>query len=260
MESQFKRAMQVILFDELICHIISYLPLRETTRTSILSKRWRHLFARTATLTIDDSIEKPQYFVCHLPLSYDGMSDTVNKVFVISLFCCMTLVRLKLEFGHSFGVSVPHTVCLPNLKFLHLRHIVFSDDESVQRLFSGCHMLEELLTPFPTLKRLILTSFTDCEQLMINAPNLVYFEHSDFVVTHHSLLSLHSLVGARIDVGLFTVAFFYQTAAPDLLRRISNTRSLHFVANFYRVCIIIALIQYMKQTGSYTTNKTCFHF
>ncbi|KAK5772487.1 hypothetical protein PVK06_048776 [Gossypium arboreum] len=86
----------------------------------------------------------------------------------------------------------------------------------------------------PTLKRLILTSFTDCEQLMINAPNLVYFEHSDFVVTHHSLLSLHSLVGARIDVGLFTVAFFYQTAAPDLLRRISNTRSLHFVANFYR--------------------------
>ncbi|KAG4166545.1 hypothetical protein ERO13_A13G139550v2, partial [Gossypium hirsutum] len=206
---------------ELICHIISYLPLRETTRTSILSKRWRHLFARTATLTIDDSIEKPQYF---------------------------------LEFGHSFGVSVPHTVCLPNLKFLHLRHIVFSDDESVQRLFSGCHMLEELLTPFPTLKRLILTSFTDCEQLMINAPNLVYFEHSDFVVTHHSLLSLHSLVGARIDVGLFTVAFFYQTAAPDLLRRISNTRSLHFVANFYR----LQLVEYFLMNAQILQNLTVF--
>ncbi|TYG86847.1 hypothetical protein ES288_A13G165400v1, partial [Gossypium darwinii] len=206
---------------ELICHIISYLPLRETTRTSILSKRWRHLFARTATLTIDDSIEKPQYF---------------------------------LEFGHSFGVSVPHTVCLPNLKFLHLRHIVFSDDESVQRLFSGCHMLEELLTPFPTLKRLILTSFTDCEQLMINAPNLVYFEHSDFVVTHHSLLSLHSLVGARIDVGLFTVAFFYQTAAPDLLRRISNTRSLHFVANFYR----LQLVEYFLMNAQILQNLAVF--
>ncbi|MBA0881553.1 hypothetical protein Goshw_000088, partial [Gossypium schwendimanii] len=181
-------------------------------------------FARTATLTIDDSIEKPQYSVCNLPLGYDGMSDTVNKVFVISFFCCMTLVRLKLEFGHSFGVSVPHTVCLPNLKFLHLRHIEFSDNESVQRLFSGYHVLEELLlrhcsqkTPGNfmvcslTLKRLILTSFTDCEELMINAPSLVYFEYSDFVVTHYSLLNLYSLVEARIDVGLFTVAFFYQT-------------------------------------------------
>ncbi|KAH1032586.1 hypothetical protein J1N35_044760 [Gossypium stocksii] len=159
----------------------------------------------------------------------------------------MTLVRLKLEFGHSFGVSVPHTVCLPNLKFLHLRHIVFSDDESVQRLFSAGHMLEELLlrhcsqkTPgkfmfcSPTLKRLILTSFTDCEELMINAPNLVYFEHSDFVVTHYSLLNLHSLVEARIDVGLFTVAFFYQTAAPDLLRVdemmfLAKSRSMQWV-------------------------------
>ncbi|MBA0843862.1 hypothetical protein Goarm_001013, partial [Gossypium armourianum] len=166
---------------------------------------------------------------------------------VIFFFCCMTLVRLKLEFGHSFGVSVPHTVCLPNLKFLYLRHIVFSDNESVQRLFSGCHMLEELLlrhcsqkTPgkfmvcSPTLKRLILTSFTNCEELMINAPNLVYFEHSNFVVTHYSLLNLHSLVEARIDVRLFTVAFFYQTITPDLLRGTSNTRSLHFLTNFHR--------------------------
>ncbi|TYH35176.1 hypothetical protein ES332_D13G175200v1 [Gossypium tomentosum] len=197
--------------NELICHIISYLPLRETIKTSILSKRWRHLFARTATLTIDDSIKKP------------------------------TLVRLKLEFRHSFGVSIPHTVCLPNLKFLHLRHIVFSDNESVQRLFSGCHMLEELLLSHcsqkipgkfmacsPTLKRLILTSFTDCKELMINALNLVYFKHSNFVVTHYSILNLHSLIEARIDVGLFTVAFFYQTTTPDLLRGISNTRSLHF--------------------------------
>ncbi|TYG37875.1 hypothetical protein ES288_D13G176200v1 [Gossypium darwinii] len=186
---------------------------------------------------------------------------------VISFFCCMTLVRLKLEFRHSFGVSVPHTVCLPNLKFLHLRHIVFSDNESVQRLFSGCHMLEELLLSHcsqkipgkfmacsPTLKRLILTSFTDCKELMINALNLVYFKHSNFVVTHYSILNLHSLIEARIDVGLFTVAFFYQTTTPDLLRGISNTRSLHFVTNFYRICIIIALIQYMKQTRFYTTN------
>ncbi|MBA0576345.1 hypothetical protein Golob_027346, partial [Gossypium lobatum] len=189
-------------------------------------------FARTATLTIDDSIEKPQYSVCHLPLGYDGMSDTVNKVLfsrsrpTIDQFSLKLTTNkpdpykvdgLKLEFGHSFGVSVPHTVCLPNLKFLHLRHIVFSDNESVQRLFSGYHVLEELLlrhcsqkTPGNfmvcslTLKRHILTSFTDCEELMINAPNLVYFEHSDFVVTHYSLLNLYSLVEARIDVGLFT--------------------------------------------------------
>ncbi|MBA0783573.1 hypothetical protein Gotri_001267 [Gossypium trilobum] len=176
----------------------------------------------------------------------------------------MTLVRLKLEFGHSFGVSVPHTVCLPNLKFLHLRHIVFLDNESVQRLFSGCHMLEELLLRHcsqkipgkfmacsPTLKRLILTSITDCEELMINALNLVYFEHSNFVVTHYSLLNLHSLVEARIDVGLFTVAFFYQTTTPDLLRGITQ-------GTFYGKEEELQLVEYFLMNAQILQNLTVF--
>ncbi|EOY12493.1 Uncharacterized protein TCM_030982, partial [Theobroma cacao] len=45
------------LSDELLCRIISSLPLRETVRTSILSRRWKNLFTLISRLNIDDNDE-----------------------------------------------------------------------------------------------------------------------------------------------------------------------------------------------------------
>lgn len=61
------------------------------------------------------------------------------------LFTCETLVILELKFRNDLILEVPPIVCLPNLKVLHLRQIEVSDSRLVQRLFSRCCMLEELV-------------------------------------------------------------------------------------------------------------------
>ena len=43
--------------DDVICHIISLLPIKETVPTSILATRWRDLFSLISTLNIDDNNE-----------------------------------------------------------------------------------------------------------------------------------------------------------------------------------------------------------
>ncbi|XP_019096391.1 PREDICTED: F-box protein At1g19070-like [Camelina sativa] len=42
------------LSDDIICHILSFLRIKESALTSILSKRWRNLFAFTPNLHFDD--------------------------------------------------------------------------------------------------------------------------------------------------------------------------------------------------------------
>ncbi|XP_020883833.1 F-box protein At4g22280-like [Arabidopsis lyrata subsp. lyrata] len=45
------------LSDDIICHILSFLPIKESALTSVLSKRWRKLFAFTPNLLIDHDLE-----------------------------------------------------------------------------------------------------------------------------------------------------------------------------------------------------------
>lgn len=53
-----------------------------------------------------------------------------------------TLV-LKLYF--SIFLDVPSSIWFPSLKVLHLRSVVFSTDDSTQRLLSSCSVLEQLV-------------------------------------------------------------------------------------------------------------------
>lgn len=45
--------------DPLLCHILSFLSTKEAVSTSILSTRWRYLFASVSNLDIDDIFLKP---------------------------------------------------------------------------------------------------------------------------------------------------------------------------------------------------------
>lgn len=294
--------------DDVIFLIFSFLPMRQTIRLSILSRKWRYFFAWTPNLTIDYTTFNPrsycelssfEYFVNKFLFSrrratigkfrlnlktiekvdsgmvdgwiYYSLSHNVQDIelclplpwkikFINNLpsysllFNCKTLVSLKLESqpsSDSIGLKVPRTVCLPKLKVLHLDNILFSekdDDQSVQRFFSGCHVLEELLVTCckwwdqknfsvfsPTLKRLVLRKLV-CEKLVINAPSLVYFEHLDSAANSYSLLNLQSLVEAVVDIWPIK-RLCYQTAAGDFLEGISNVQSLHISCMFTNVSI-----------------------
>ncbi|XP_059663729.1 F-box/LRR-repeat protein At3g26922-like [Cornus florida] len=120
-----------------------------------------------------------------------------HKLAPRELFTCNTLVVLKLR--GVFVLNVPTLVHLQKLKILCLDSIEFSDDESVERFFPGCPVLEDLwiigclwrnITVFnicaPVLR--ILTIHGDSTnidwkcKIVLNTPNLQTFTYDDCLV------------------------------------------------------------------------------
>ncbi|EOA14364.1 hypothetical protein CARUB_v10027549mg, partial [Capsella rubella] len=105
-----------------------------------------------------------------------------------SLFTCGTLVVLKLDSVSLEDVKFP--VSFPLLKTLHLRSVIFLDDESPQKLLSSCKVLEVLVVKrvtednvksfsitVPSLRKLIYLNVNSGEGLFaLNAPSLKSLE------------------------------------------------------------------------------------
>ncbi|KAL0714834.1 hypothetical protein Bca4012_021813 [Brassica carinata] len=167
----------------LISHILSFLPTKEAASTSILSKRWRLLFASVTNLDFEGDEDSPTFvgFVDRL-LALQGNAqlnrfslnftdypdpDTVTAWILnvlrrgvseleLSLsdyplppeiFVSKTLLKLKLEGGHSlsFGADV-EKVFLPKVKRLEMESVEFEEDGvGFGKLLSGCPVLEELV-------------------------------------------------------------------------------------------------------------------
>nr|XP_043630695.1 F-box/LRR-repeat protein At4g14103-like [Erigeron canadensis] len=103
----------------------------------------------------------------------------VKDPFVLpsSMFCSRTITILKIEMNCI--LELPSNICFPNLKTLHLSLVAFPDDDSTQRLFMGCQILEELIIldcEWMNLKNITISSST-LKRLTIN--DLPYFGPPD---------------------------------------------------------------------------------
>ncbi|EOA18195.1 hypothetical protein CARUB_v10006678mg [Capsella rubella] len=175
------------LSDDIISHILSFLPFNEATSTSVLSKRWRYLFAFRPNLHIDDQeVGGEQIFIDFVDrvLSASG-NFPIRK---ISLKCQTTidtghvtrwmidvlkhgvldldidvlptepiLVPLEiftcktfvaLKLAPAFDALIPDYVSLPSLKTLSLSSIWFYN-----RNYCA---LEKLLSACPVLEELTI--------------------------------------------------------------------------------------------------------
>ncbi|XP_074284311.1 F-box/LRR-repeat protein At4g14103-like [Silene latifolia] len=195
------------------------------------------------------------------PLAHDGLRELDLSVRVKNpkecklppeIFACRSLEVLRLDIklkitGESGDNEIP-IIFLPNLKLLHLRSFVFTEDNFVTRLVSNCPVLEDLsITYCRWLKadRLIISSHSlrrfvfiidkynnDIEKnsdlLHIDAPNLQYFDYFDNLALNY-ILHLNDLVEACIDItfplrfGTFETSFRKQLS---LLRALSNVKHL----------------------------------
>ncbi|GMI63718.1 hypothetical protein like AT5G62970 [Hibiscus trionum] len=290
--------------DSILSLILSLLPIEDAVSTSILSTRWRYLFASMFNLDVDfDSMFNLDVdfdnLIFFLPRTVTSFSNLMDKMLfrhsegrieqfrlnhidisevdaslvcdwisaalcrgvkVIDfffyprdrnipllpgdlLFTCKSLVRLKLQF--PFRMSIPSHVCLPSLKILELRRIVFEDDDSIKRLFSSCPILEDLsiyscntqnitrlIISNPSLKSLTLAfkgNFPHVPSLdiVIDLPSLVYFKYWGFKEQNYSMGNMTSLARADIyfSFGLHPI-LIENVGFVKLFEGIGNVKSL----------------------------------
>ncbi|KAB2039459.1 hypothetical protein ES319_D02G011200v1 [Gossypium barbadense] len=276
--------------DHILFHILSFLPIKEAVRTSIISTKWRYLFASISTIKFDGSlmsgltdrnvdsfknfVDRLLKFPDQVSLDCFGLNDIVSwndrdhnfdvsdwicaalcrgvkeidldlenlgDILPALLFTCHSLVTLKLVALGS-EIKVPSDVCLGNLKTLQLGNSVLFGD-SIHRLISNCHVLEDLAViecrfdnisevniQSPWLKRLVLVFNLDVfgnidYVLVINTPNLVYFQYTDAVVEGYNLTNMKSLEKAHINI-CESDSIDCETSATHLIQGIRNVRSL----------------------------------
>ncbi|XP_007022822.2 PREDICTED: F-box protein At4g22280 [Theobroma cacao] len=181
----------------------------------------------------------------------------------LGVFTCKTLEVLRLDIYSKSNIvlKLPVEICYPSLKILHLSGIEFSDDDSIQRLFSGCSVLEELVVDrcnlkhrckfnvsSPTLQRLTIAytkGYYQDYEIVIDAPSLVYFKCCHLPKSF-LLKNLNSLVEACVDFGTVFDCYdsfvYYNKAATDLFKGISNVQSLHLSGIFAEVFLQVSNI------------------
>ncbi|XP_057956151.1 F-box/LRR-repeat protein At2g42730-like [Malania oleifera] len=91
---------------------------------------------------------------------------TKSNLLPCRLFTSATLRVLKLTMNGA-ELNVPASVRFSSLKILHLRSMVFVDDGSVKRLFSGCSVLEDLLIEFCNFNRMKVVDISIPTLLML---------------------------------------------------------------------------------------------
>ncbi|XP_008226397.1 PREDICTED: F-box/LRR-repeat protein At4g14103-like [Prunus mume] len=152
---------------------------------------------------------------------YEYSNPPQPFVFPRSLFMCKTLVVLKLRLQSNFIALAPASDCFPSLKFLHV-DVVLPDADSMEKLFSCCPALEDLViegepgydsvlnfeVSAPKLKRLRISWYivpfhgNYDRKVFINAnvPSLEEFNLQENILANYSLKNAHSLSRAKIDL------------------------------------------------------------
>ncbi|KAJ9562611.1 hypothetical protein OSB04_007771 [Centaurea solstitialis] len=256
--------------DCILHHILSFMPTKEAVKTSILSTRWKNLWASVPNIDLDDALlYASEVDVRHPPemtsfvsfvervlrlrdasniekfrLScrvcfdasqinswiYHALMHSVHEldlclfaedpsVIPRSMFDSKSLVSLKIEM--NCVVELPSRISFPRLKILHLSLVTFPNDDSTEKLFSGCPALEELVLldcEWMNLNNIAISSSTlkslsiddlpyygpldgpcGCK-IKIDAANLTFLEYIGYLSNEIFLDDVSSLVKACIHI------------------------------------------------------------
>nr|POE45279.1 f-box/lrr-repeat protein [Quercus suber] len=139
-----------------------------------------------------------------------------------------------------YNLRLPSSIFFPSLKILTLKHIVFPDDQSTKRLFSGCLVLEELTLDncyweninaisisTPMLKGLVIYDLLDSEsryQVIVFGMSLKFFVYEGRLKNDYCFCNPSSLVDACINVDGRHIEVAYH--ANKLIKELSNVDSL----------------------------------
>ncbi|XP_074303177.1 F-box/LRR-repeat protein At4g14103-like [Silene latifolia] len=136
------------------------------------------------------------------------------------LFACQSLQVLKLDSNLQLNAEIS-TICLPNLKLLHLHCFYIVENDFVTRLVSSCPSLEDLAIAYclwdqldlldissRSLRKLVLIIWNDDEEnnsdlTHIDTPNLQYFHYSDNLAIQYCITDMNALVKCCLMLSIY---------------------------------------------------------
>ncbi|KAL2506372.1 F-box/LRR-repeat protein [Abeliophyllum distichum] len=157
-----------------------------------------------------------------------------------------------LNFSH-LDLGVLELVSLPNLKVLLLDSVILPSDDSVRRLVRGCKLLEDLSLfrcsfvrvdvldiSIPSLRKLsfnigdspvinfIFEHGIQRAKLVIDTPNLEFFEYRGQETEFHFVKELKSLARAEIS---FISRVQYREKVSEFINKMRGVKSLYLSYN-----------------------------
>lgn len=100
----------------------------------ILRLRFRNIHLKPEDIKVWD-ITAVSRIIRELEISYDPSSLQELNILPSNLYTCKSLVTLKLD--AKIILDVPRMACLPSLKTLHLRRVIYFNEDCLQRLLSA---------------------------------------------------------------------------------------------------------------------------
>jgi hypothetical protein len=174
-----------------------------------------------------------------------------------------TLNKLHLEFYCT--LYIPSGICFPGLKTLVVSNVIFGKEKSVEQLFLGCPVLQELTLDncywrnvrnihfaISTLRKLIIYSNhcylhyngdSDKCTITIDVENLLSLYCTSNPEVEFFLVKPTSIDDANIDLGCYNFRDkrYSGQCAIELLSGLGSVKSLSLSYNFLRVCLIFLL-------------------
>ncbi|MCL7024527.1 hypothetical protein MKW94_008130 [Papaver nudicaule] len=213
--------------------------------------RWSHFDMSLVNNWINVSVGKN---LKELDLDLRNNASVVKLPYAIGLPLCMfnsdSLVALKLKLFNCELIVLPTSICLNKLKKLHLEGVRFSGDGAIQRLLSGCPILETLEMvgcqiydqkvveiTLPSLRNLCVRHIYLPRNSVIKISNLdlLFFKYTvmECNMKNNFIYSLSSLINAYFEVHLQPCGSYSRkrynecfTNVRRLLSGLSSVRSL----------------------------------
>jgi hypothetical protein len=152
--------------DDILIQILSFLPTKQAFLTSILSKRWKHLWCFVPDIDFTETKHSDSHLfdkfvdsilclrksagnnsvhsfildVKHIWHNWERITPKLSN----TILTCPTLVVLKLSYLYMGAAFCYYPIRLPSLKTLHLKDIKFDRYGDLKCLLEYCPVIEDL--------------------------------------------------------------------------------------------------------------------
>ncbi|WJX30904.1 hypothetical protein P8452_19392 [Trifolium repens] len=228
------------LSDHILSHILSFLPTKVAATTSILSKRWKHVWHSVHTIDFNDETFKDFHSLTSFMSSTMSSRDIKLPIHSLTFKCVKESSPYDLKVLNQFVISAIEQGKLENLSLRMPLHWIVKLDENLNKIHLSpcvfsCRTLQVLNLSFLILKDITLQSL-DLPLLQTLRWNFVVFKNINHVIQLLSSCPILEELHANHS-------FFQQYTIPaeHNLKALPNLAKASMCGNWYPITMLTLL-------------------